>query len=91
VLAFPSKPSQAQLQMGALLATNFQQKETEKGWCVAIRLILEKGGRQYGDRKPPDWNSRIVTVSINSEVRPTLSRSTVEPVTKIGTWVPEGH
>lgn len=93
VLAAPSKPSQAQLQMGNLLATNFQGDETKDQWTVAIGLVLEKGGRDYGDRKPPDWTSKIVTVQIEVAMRAghsmLLLGSTSESPVKIRTWTPE--
>jgi hypothetical protein len=93
VLAFPSKPSQAQLEMASLLATNFQNKETKDGWSVAVRLVLGRGGREYGDRKPPDWSSRIVTISVGTEAHAKVSsgKNVIEPVTKIGAWAPESR
>ena len=96
VLAIPSKRSQAQLELGALLATNFERTETKDGWTVAVRLMLEKGGRESGDRKPPDWNSRIETIQVRTVVPPKVSSGKeqdpiVEIVTKVGTWAPESH
>ena len=90
VLAFPAKPTPEQIQMGAMLATNFKPEDTKNEWCVAIQLKLERA--DVLDRKAPDWNGKTVSLQIGTEsLHYTLDKSDSMnriKTTKIGTLTP---
>jgi len=93
VLAFPSKPTTEQLTLGARLATNFKEERTTKEWCVAIKLNLEHA---YAlERKLPDWNGRITSMTVAAaslyyevESRNEVPRAYSAETSRIGTWSP---
>lgn len=88
ILAFPSNPSPAQLEMGALLATNFKFNETEskKTWAVAVRLSLDTNiVARIVERKPPDWTAKVLSLQIETaSLYYHVDAKTVE----LGTWAP---
>jgi hypothetical protein len=82
VLAYPSKPTPAQLEMGKRVATGFAPRETTAEWCLAVRLKLDSSGT--------DWSGKVSSLEVSgaSLQNLDLANLTETKAARIGTWAP---
>ena len=90
VLAYPSKPTPEQTQLGYALATGFKGEPSKEEWCIVVKLILDPDivFQQLG--KPLDYSGKVVKIkfepdSLTYELYHSDSFSN-DKAKKIGNW-----
>jgi hypothetical protein len=93
VLAYPSKPTPTQTQLGYGLATGFKGEPSKEEWCVAVKLILDPDIlRQQPSGKPANYSGNVIKIKFEPDsLTYELYRSDPllkDKAKKIGSWAP---